>query len=1058
MADGRIVIDTDLDNSGVDKGLKSLNSLAEKSANNIKNDFKDTSQSLAQSINSGAEKAKQSTMAISGGFKTASMSAAKDFKDSSMEIKDESSKMSVSLIGRFKNWTEESKKKLNDLSEEAKETFSNIANTSKTVVLGGIAALGTAIAGASISVIKLGDDYQKASNTLQTQTGATAKEMDNLNEAMTNVYGNNFGESMQDVAESMAQVRTYLQGTGEDIESATQNAISFRDTFGVEVPESMRSVTTLMNQFGITSEEAFNLLAQGQQQNLNFSGELYDSVNEYSVQFKKLGLDAEDMFNIFNDGAIDGAFNLDKIGDAVKEFSIRAIDGSKTTQEGFQALGLNADEMAKKFAVGGDTAKDAFIQVTQAIAHMHDPVQQSIVGVNLFGTMWEDLGPAVVTQMGNIGDSFNKTIDTMNEINKIKYNSFGEALTGLGRQIQTQLLLPIAKDVLPSLNEMANQFKATFASEDVKSSIKSLSDGLSNFIKNIASSTQDILPKLLDALAWLLNNANNIAAGIIGIGVAMKVFEAASLVMSLVKAFQAAKKVTEGLTIAQWLYNTALNANPIGIIVALIAGLIAAVVYLWNTNEGFRNAVIGAWNAIKQAASAVWGAIVSFFTETIPNAFKGMMDFFGQAPAFFGGIWTSITTAVGEGIQAVISWFAGLPGTIWGFLVGIVTNIATWGASVYTTLTTWIGNGITAVINFFVNLPYNLGYALGFALGTIVKWGVDAWNYLSTNVPIWIDSVVNFFATLPGRIWTWLVNVVNNIINWGTNVYNTATTWISNTINNIITWFSQLPGRVWTWLVNTISNIAKWGSNAYSTATTWVSNTINGIINWFSQLPGRIWSWLSNTINNIVRWGSDMVSRGRQSASDLVSSVVDAISSLPGKMLDIGKNIVHGIWNGITGAAGWLKDKVGSFVTGIVDGFKSGLGIHSPSRIMRDLIGTNLVKGIGVGIDYEMPNLRNDIDSNIDELTAKLKTTVDYETAKTTAGVVAQNNYSTINNNTVNNNSKLDKMADAIKDLAKRPIQTSVNIDGKKAAEATNEYHDEINGGKVDLSKRGVIY
>jgi phage-related minor tail protein len=305
-------------------------------------------------------------------------------------------------------------------------------------------------------VISFGSDWQKSLNTLQAQTGATGEEMDKLSQAMTNVYGNNFGSSMEDVAESMMEVRTYLQGTGEDIQSATQNAIAFRDTFGVEVPESMRSVQALIKQFGLTSEEAFNLLAQGEQNGLNYSDELFDSVDEYSVQFDKLGLSATDMFNVFKSGADAGAFNLDKIGDAVKEFSIRAIDGSKTTQQGFEALGFNADEMAQKFAAGGDTAKEAFNQVIAGLRNMNDPVAQSTAGVDLFGTMWEDLGPQVVTSLDSVQGAFDQTKNSMEQINQIKYNDPISALEGMGRQIQTSILLPISKDVLPSLNNMAN--------------------------------------------------------------------------------------------------------------------------------------------------------------------------------------------------------------------------------------------------------------------------------------------------------------------------------------------------------------------------------------------------------------------------------------------------------------------------------------------------------------------------------------------------------------------------------------------------------------------------
>lgn len=90
------------------------------------------------------------------------------------------------------------------------------------------------------------------------------------------------------------------------------------------------------------------------------------------------------MFNILSAGSAEGAFNLDKVGDAIKEFSIRAIDGSKTTADGFSQLGFNADDLAAKFAQGGDSAKDTFEDVITALSNMKDPLKQSQIGVELF--------------------------------------------------------------------------------------------------------------------------------------------------------------------------------------------------------------------------------------------------------------------------------------------------------------------------------------------------------------------------------------------------------------------------------------------------------------------------------------------------------------------------------------------------------------------------------------------------------------------------------------------------------------------------------------------------
>ena len=250
-----------------------------------------------------------------------------------------------------------------------------------------IAGVTAAIGAASGAAINFGVDYKQASNQLQAETGGTKEEMAGLSEAMKEVYADNFGESLDDVARSMAEVKRQIGEMGggtEGIKIMTEDAIALQDIFEYGVAESVRSANTMMTIFGIDGEQAFNLIAQGAQRGLDYSDELIDSINEYSVQFNKVGLDAEDMFNIFESGMKNGAWNLDKIGDAVKEMSIRVIDGSDTTADGFKRIGLNAAEMSKKFAAGGDSAKEAFYQVIKGLRECKDPLSQNTAGVQIF--------------------------------------------------------------------------------------------------------------------------------------------------------------------------------------------------------------------------------------------------------------------------------------------------------------------------------------------------------------------------------------------------------------------------------------------------------------------------------------------------------------------------------------------------------------------------------------------------------------------------------------------------------------------------------------------------
>ena len=723
-----------------------------------------------------------------------------------------------------------------------------ITDSGMKPVLVSIGAIATAITGVSASAVKFGTEYQKASNQLQASTGATAEEMNNLKEVMKNVYANNFGESMEDVANAVSLVRKemgYFESQDE-LQKVTQDAIALRDTFGYDVTESVRSAQALISNFGISAEEAFDLITSGSQRGLDYSGELLDNISEYSVQFGKLGLSAEDMFTIFDNGVQAGAFNLDKIGDAVKEFSIRAIDGSNTTIDGFTRLGLNADEMAKKFASGGDVAKNAFFEVIQRISEMDNAVEQSKVGVDLFGTMWEDLGPTVITQLGTIRDGYNDVAGSAEKLSQVKYDDLGSAMQGIGRQIQTNLLLPISNKLLPIFSDLANKLSEAFASGKLQSSIDKISDAIGGLVEGIAGIVEKWLPTIIDLVSWIISNAPTIISLLGGIAVGMKVFQIGSSIAKFVSGFKSAMTAVQGVSGAFKAFNAVLNANPIILIVSIIATLVTALITLWNTNDGFRNAVISAWNAIKEAFETVVNAIVGFFTETIPNA------------------WNNFIT----GIQ-------NLGQTIWNTLVNAWNSIVAFFTE---TIPQWIQN----IITWFQQLPYNIGLLIGQILGHIANFGLSIWNWTTTELPKIIGNIINWFAQLPGKIWEWLTQAINNIIQWGVQTWQQSNQAMMNFFNGVINWFKQLPGNIWNWLVQAVNNVVNWIANMKAKADEGIKNMIDSIINWFKQLPQNI--------------------------------------------ANIGKNIVEGLWNGITGAAGWLWNKISGFASGIINGFKSAFG------------------------------------------------------------------------------------------------------------------------------------
>ena len=277
--------------------------------------------------------------------------------------------------------------------------------------------------------------------------------MAGMRDAMLDIYNNNFGQSFEDIGTSMGIIAQQTKQVGDELANTTKTALAIRDTFGIEVSESIRSVNQLMKNFGLDSESAYNLLAQGAQNGLNANDNLADSINEYSVHFSQIGLGAEEMFNMFANGAASGVFDIDKLGDAIKEFGIRSKDGSKASSEAFVALGLDATKMTSDFATGGEKANTAFETVTQKLMAMKDPVAQNAAGVGLFGTMWEDIGVKGMAALTNTEGGINKNINALGKINEVKYDTFGEAMSGIGRQLQTGLIIPLGEKILPKLQE-----------------------------------------------------------------------------------------------------------------------------------------------------------------------------------------------------------------------------------------------------------------------------------------------------------------------------------------------------------------------------------------------------------------------------------------------------------------------------------------------------------------------------------------------------------------------------------------------------------------------------
>lgn len=392
------------------------------------------------------------------------------------------------------------------LGKSLKAVEKNLEGVNVKALAVGASIAGIAI-GTGVAVVKagkylanLGDDYNSAVNDIAASTGLLGEELDSMGDVIKNVYGANFGESMEDVAAGISEVYKNTGLVGEELEATTKAAYALSDTFGYDVAESARAAKAMMTNFGISGEEAMGLIAAGAQNGLDYSGELIDTINEYSVQFSKLGFSADEMFSVLQQGADSGAWNLDKVGDAIKEFSIRSIDGSKTTTHAFESLGLDADEMMGIFAAGGDEASIAFQGVLAALMDMDDQVQRDAIGVELFGTQWEDLGTGAMEALLEMESGAYDVENALGKINKVKYNNLSDAFAAVKRQGEVALL-PLASTIANAFTELAPLIGDVF--ETIGPIIEQVTADAMPFLNDFLAGIKDILPTIMPMISQL---------------------------------------------------------------------------------------------------------------------------------------------------------------------------------------------------------------------------------------------------------------------------------------------------------------------------------------------------------------------------------------------------------------------------------------------------------------------------------------------------------------------------------------------------------------------------
>lgn len=664
--------------------------------------------------------------------------------------------------------------------------------------------------------------------------------------------------------------------------------------------------------------------------------------------------------------------NSNDLYEAMKNGSISFDDFNKKVME------LNQNGFGK-YASFAQQAKDATQGIGTAMENVKNRVAKAVQEV-VEAVGVENIAGAIngfSSQFGKVGDAAASMVTGV----KNWLGQLWQALKDNGALFTFKSLWDGLRDAIMGVVNMVIDWAHMIPPDGLANGIKLVADTLDWFVRHgkelapiiigigtafAAVKGYQALNSGLQALTGTMNTVTTAAKGVsngimlmmdLGGPVAMLKQMAGGL--SLVKTAQTAwSTATKMATAVQGAFNAVIAANPIGAIVVGVAAFVAALVWFCTQTEvgrkvwaAFTSFISSAWQKAVDFVTNLGQNIANFFTQTLPNAF-----------------------------QSVIQWFQQLPSAIGTALSNLITSIGTWAVSFGQSALQAGQQFISNIANFLTNLPATIAYWLAYGITFVVLWAAQLGSQAISAGQQFLTNLGTFFVQLPGNIWNWLTSTVASVASWAAQMGANALSAGSRFLSNVGTFISQLPANVGSWLSGAVSAAASFVGRMASNAVNAGSRFLSSIGSYISQVPGRIGAGLSGAISAVGSFASSMASGALRAGQQFLSNLVNTLASIPGRMVSIGSQIVHGIISGITGSIG----KVGSAILGgvkdAISGVKNFLGIHSPSRLFRDQIGRNIGLGLAQGISNSQAAVMSSMNGMASDIASTRFTTPDVAT------------------------------------------------------------------------------
>ena len=625
------------------------------------------------------------------------------------------------------------------------------------------------------NTIEVGATFESSMANVQAISGATDEELKLLSDT-----AKKFGSTTKFSASESADALGYMALAGWDAKTSAEalgGVLNLASSSGMELAQASDMVTDYLSAFGMqASESAYfaDLLAYAQG-NANTTAEgLGEAYKNCSANLASAGQDIETttaLLSMMANQGLKGSEAGTALNAVVRDMTSKMKDGAieigktKVAVQDSEGNFRDLSEILKEV----EKATDGMGSAQKASALQSTFTADSIKGLNLILNAGVDEANKFEQELRKCSGTAEDMANTMND------NLNGD-LTALNSQIEG-VQIAIYEKFEPALRKGV-----------------------------------EVLSTLVDGVNFMVKHSSEFISAVVAMASAVGTYVAYTTALKVMtEGWQALTIVTKAQTMAQTALNAVMSANPIGIVIALIAGLVAGFVVLWNKSEGFRNFWLGLWETIKNAVEPVIKGLGEWFT----GAWNKVAEVWGKAKEFFAQIWNAIKLI----FAPAVDFYA----TIFGNAFTIVKDIWLVAGYFFSEIWNTIKEVFAPVVDFFKGVFSGAWDAIKFVWDFAIAYYTGLWN----GIKAIFMPVIDFFRNVFTGAWNAIKKVFNPVGNFFKGIWNT----IKSIFTNIGQKVGQSIGEAFKTAINAVLATAERVLNA-------PINAINGLIGKIKDLTG----------------------------------------------------------------------------------------------------------------------------------------------------------------------------------------------------------------------------